>query len=86
MNLHTLLYFSIQGIVDYLPLNTDITFEPQSDGQALPRCADITIVADGVLERDEMLSVEVVSSSPTRVLLEPSASTATIEIIDDDRK
>ena len=86
MSLHTLIYSPIQGSVDYTPLNTEISFSPQPDGQALPQCADITIVDDRVLERDETLSVEVQSTSPTRVLLDPSATTATIEIVDDDRK
>ena len=69
-----------------MPLSADITFEPQPDGQSSPSCTDIMILDDGVLERSEMLFVEVQTSSLSRVLPDPSADTATIEIVDNDRK
>ena len=62
---------------------SQITFEPQPNGQFSPQCADITIVNDEVLETTEMFLIELQSTNPD-VSTAPSANSAVVIIMDDD--
>lgn len=82
--MYFVLTYSSVDTDDYLAIDTQITFESQPDGQSSALCTDVTIVDDAILEADEILRIEVESSSPV-VSPDPSANSATIEIIDNDR-
>lgn len=65
-------------------MDIQLTFPPQPDEQSPPQCSTVTIVNDNILEAEEMFLIEVLGVSP-EVSPDPSASRATVEIIDDDR-
>ena len=75
---------SLKGSDDYAPVDSQNTFEPQPDGQPSPLCISISIVDDNILEATETLRVEVRSVNP-EVSPDPSESSATVEIQDNDR-
>lgn len=68
---------------DYISMSEVRTFDPQPDGQSTPQCINIQITDDSVLEAEEMFFVELQSTNPD-VSPDPSASNATVVILNDD--
>ena len=64
--------------IDYTEVTTDVTFPPMSQ---LPRCVDIPIIDDVILEENEVFLVQLSSSAATIAV-----DTATVTIIDNDGK
>lgn len=66
-------------------VNSQITFQPQAEGQSTTECLSIPIIDDNILEANEMLVVELQSTNPS-VTVNPSANSAMVVIMDDDSK
>ena len=71
------------GPGDYTTVNSQISFEPQSEGQSTTECMDVPISDDITLEAIEMFTVELQSSNSV-VSIDSSANSAMIVIMDDD--
>lgn len=73
------------GVEDYAAVDTQLTFQPQPEGQTSMQCVDVPIVNDDILEANESFIVELRSDNPD-IVADTSADSATIEIINDDSK
>ena len=64
-------------------MNSQLNFEPQSEGQSSTQCLDIPITDDEILEGTEIFMIELQSTTPN-VSASASANSAVIEIMDND--
>ena len=64
--------------------NSQITFQPQSEGQSTTECFTVSISNDNILESVEMFTIEFQSTNPD-VSASPDANRAMVVIMDDDR-
>jgi len=68
---------------DYLPISSQIVFDPSNQNQA--QCRTITVIDDLICEADESFPVTLTSTeNPAEVILNPSVGSVTI--LDNDGK
>lgn len=66
-------------------VNSQITFQPQPNGQSTTICMGIPIINDDILESAEMFVVQLQSLNP-QVSADPNADSGIVVIMDDDSK
>ncbi len=71
-------YFPTEaGVLDYVPLEQELTFSSTE----LMQCVNISIRVDGIVERDEIVTVSLTSSDAA---VPSNEISATITIVDSD--
>ena len=87
LSVNTLLWLHhcITGGEDYTTVDTQLTFQPQPEGQTTMQCVDVPIVDDGILEANETFIAQLRSDNPD-IIADTSSDSATVEIINDDSK